>query len=218
MVFFAKINKDGWRIWGSYLGGVAFDEASAITCDHADNILIVGRTGSDSSTIFSSNYQNIFKSCHQPERNSLLNDGFIFYFQNWDTIDVTYDLVSDTLCPADSFSITFQANGRISSLDTLIAQISPQQDFQQPITVGTQLGNNNGQIACVIPDPTMISPGQNYFFRVILNSPILRSLDSIQSIFIKDTINLRPQLSSKILCPPQPLSISFKETSRFSNQ
>ena len=48
-VFVTKIADDNRIEWSTHLGGVDMDMANAVTIDRADNVYVVGRTGSPTS-------------------------------------------------------------------------------------------------------------------------------------------------------------------------
>ena len=110
-VFFGKFNKQGDRLWGSFLGGGSGDRSTSLVTDSSYHIYIVGRTRS--SDIFKSEVRDTIPSAHQSSINVNNNkrDAFILHFPDpfpIDSIDVILNLSDTAFCPGASIIIDFQ--------------------------------------------------------------------------------------------------------------
>ncbi|MEZ4838068.1 T9SS type B sorting domain-containing protein [Flavobacterium sp.] len=77
--FIAKFNLDGIRIWGTYLGGEADDNALALSIDLNNNIIIVGNTYSVNGISTSGSFK---ENRTQPVNYNTTGEGFIVKFDS----------------------------------------------------------------------------------------------------------------------------------------
>jgi hypothetical protein len=184
-VFFAKLNSNGQRVYGSYYGGPEDDDGSNILFSN-NSLYLCGITWSG----------GIFGSIgtHQPDITGYhIYNGFISKFDDSGSQTVqtiTSSVNSLQFCEQGKPSVTYTVTGTFNSPNTFTVQLSNASgSFANPTVIGTLNSTTSGTIQCQIP--VNIPPGTGYRIRVVSSNPVIIGSDNGSNI----TIHTLPQPS-----------------------
>ena len=184
-VFFAKLNSNGQRVYGSYYGGPEDDDGSNILFSN-NSLYLCGITWS--AGIFGS------IGTHQPDITGYhIYNGFISRFDDSGSQTVqtiTSSVNSLQFCEQGKPSVTYTVIGTFNSPNIFTVQLSNASgSFANPTVIGNLNSTTSGTIQCQIP--ANVPPGSGYRIRVVSSNPVIIGSDNGSNI----TIHAIPQPS-----------------------
>lgn len=198
--FLAKFDEAGKRIWGSYYGGVNYDNCLGAATDPLNNILVCGTTQSPTGISNPAGSQIVLKGP---------SDGFVAQF--YDTTVFINQPFNDTLlCVPQQFSLPYTVQYIFHSMNEFRAQLSDANgSFANPVNVGYLKANQSAAIPVTIPLNT--PPGNGYRIRIVSSMPYYVSKDNGVDIRVTDAVKVAIA-GPTVVCANDSLKLVITDT------
>jgi hypothetical protein len=193
-IYVVAFDNGGAFYWGRQAGGDGSDYGADIVTDRNGELRLIG--GYSDTTRFGT---------------VLLNDSGprdIFIGKLGSEMTVTTSAVSPLIyCPGSQVPVRYMITGSYNAANVFTAQLSDSNgSFQQPLTIGTRAGVDQGTIAGRLP--SNLKPGSRYRIRVVASTPAIIGADNGEDIVIKPlpTPQITPAGPVKI-CPGDQMTL-----------